>query len=146
MDILGRCECKLFFNCSTHQILLQKHSQGRNEGRRSKTCRYFLLRLLQTRAELEVKEWNKSHCQLPLLLSAAAPWQRNEFCKCGQQTPVESSSSLQDSLFPVLGDALCHDLLSTGTPIPHSPLLVPTFQFAPLVSIPDLMSQTLTAT
>lgn len=127
MDILGRCECKLLFSCSILQILLEKCSQGRNERRRRKTCRYFLLRLLQMRAELEVKKWNKGHLQPPLLLS------------------VKNSSSLQDFLLPVLGDAVCHHLLSTESPIQHLQLLVPTFQFAPLVRIPDLMSQTLTA-
>lgn len=50
------------------------------------------------------------------------------------------------SLFPVMGEALCHHLLSPGTPLQHLQLLVPTFQFAPLQRIPDLVSQTLTAT
>lgn len=63
-----------------------------------------------------------------------------------EQAQVEISCSLQYSLFPVLGDALCHHLLSTGTLTQHLQLLVPSFQFALLVSIPGLMSQTLTAT
>lgn len=86
-------------------------------------------------------EQRSSQTSIAAVSSYMMAEKRNEFCKCGQQTPVESHSSLQDSLFPILGDALCHHLFSTGSPIQHLQLSGPTFQFAPLVSIPDLVSQ-----
>lgn len=95
------------------------------------------------REELEIRgrEQRSSQSVISAVSSYIMADKRNGFCKCGQQKPVENYSSLQGSLFPVLGDALRQRLLCSRRPLQHFRLSVPTFGFAHLVSNSDLMSQ-----
>lgn len=122
--------------CS-HPFLLEVCSQEGSARKSTRACKYFHLRLLQMIEGLEVKgrEQRSSQTAIPAGSSYIMAHQRNGFCKCEQEQPVENCSSLQGLHFCMLADVLCQHLLCSGSPLWHFNLSVPTFGFAHLVSL-----------